>query len=128
MIVTETDTITGCTSTDTTITGITPASVTYSFTVPGAACNYVSTGPGGGSVTLTWNNGQSSTLTGTANILTSTGSITQQTITGTVTAGEFTGATAVFTWTYPTLTLLQCLTTGGVTSQNGTILYQITGL
>ncbi|MBB5868085.1 hypothetical protein F4553_001464 [Allocatelliglobosispora scoriae] len=123
---TETDTISSCTSTDTTITGIT-TSPTYSFDAPGASCNAVQVSPGGGGLVIHWNNGQTSTLTGLVGVLTATGGIVQNTATGTVTAGEFNGATAVITWIYALVNPLQCLMPGGLTTQDGTIVLQVTG-
>ncbi|WP_131740974.1 hypothetical protein [Actinomadura roseirufa] len=123
----ETDTITSCTSTDSTITGINTGGP-FSYSVPNAACNYVEANPaGGGQLTIHWNNGQTSTLTGLVSELTATGGIVQNIATGTVTAGEFTGAAAAITWAYPLVNPLQCLAPGGLTTQNGTILVQITG-
>ncbi|WP_283136101.1 hypothetical protein [Rhizohabitans arisaemae] len=126
--VTETDTVPSCTSTDPTITGIVTGGP-FSYPVPGASCNHVELNPaGGGQLVLHWNNGQTSTLTGLLSTLTATGGIVQNTAAGTVTAGQFTGATAVITWAYLLVNPLQCLTPGGLTAQDGTIVLQITGL
>ncbi|MEU5693329.1 hypothetical protein [Actinosynnema sp. NPDC020468] len=125
--VNETTTVPSCTSTDTTLTGvITGPTITYP--VPDASCLAFQLNPGGGSLVVHWNNGRTSTLTGLVGELTSTGSLLQNTATGTVAAGEFTGAAAVITWTYLTPNPLQCLLPGGVSTQDGTILVQITGV
>lgn len=122
--VSETDTLTSCTSTDTTLTAgyMGP----YAFSVPNAGCNYLP-GVGNDGVRIHWNNGQTSDVPLTI-VLTATGGIVQETGTGTVAAGEFTGATVVITWIYPVVNPLQCLLPGGVTAHNGTIVAQITGL
>ncbi|WP_026422287.1 hypothetical protein [Actinokineospora inagensis] len=123
----ETDTIPSCTSTDATLTSVTTGG-TYSYSVPNAACNYLELNPaGGGTFTIHWNNGQTSTVTGLASELTSTGGLVQNTATGTVTAGEFTGASASIAWIYLLVNPLQCLSPG-LTSQDGTILVQIAGI
>ncbi|RLK53943.1 hypothetical protein [Actinokineospora cianjurensis] len=70
--VTETDTVPSCTSTDPTLTSVITGGA-YSYPAPGAACNYVEVNPaGGGSLTIHWNNSQTSTLTGLASTLTAT--------------------------------------------------------
>jgi hypothetical protein len=123
----ETTTIPSCTSTDPTITSVITAP--YSYPVANASCLDIQLSPGGGgSAVIHWNNGQTSTLTGLVSELTSTGSILQNTATGTVTAGAFTGAAAVITTAYLVVNPLQCLLPGGLTTQNGTILIQITGI
>lgn len=120
----ETDALTSCTSTDPTLTS---GSVgPFNFDVPNASCNDVLP-PGAGGLLITWNNGQTSTAALTY-VLTVTGGIVQQTGTGTITAGEFTGATAVVSWIYAVVNPLLCLTPGGMTVQNGTMIAQITGL
>ncbi|WP_132115981.1 hypothetical protein [Actinocrispum wychmicini] len=126
--VTETDTVPNCTSTDSTLTSVITAGP-YSYPVANAGCNYAMVIPvGGGSLTVHWNNGQTSTLTGLVNELTATGGIVQNIAVGTVTAGEFTGAAATITYAYPLVNTLQCLAPGGLTSQDGTILVQIIGV
>ncbi|GIG64507.1 hypothetical protein [Phytomonospora endophytica] len=122
--VTENDALTSCTSTDPTLTSGSLGPFVYS--VPNASCNSIfplGTGP----LLLAWNNGQTSTatLTYTAS---STAGIVQQTGVGSIIAGQFTGAAAVVTWIYLLVNPLECLVPGGMTSQNGTILVQITGL
>ncbi|GAA2997358.1 hypothetical protein [Actinokineospora diospyrosa] len=125
--VTETDTVPSCTSTDPTLTSVITGGP-FSYPAPGAACNDIELNPAGGTLTIYWNNGQTSTLTGLVGTLTATGGIVQNTATGTVTAGEFTGASATITWIYALVNPLLCLTTGGLTTQDGTILLQITGV
>ncbi|WP_018680712.1 hypothetical protein [Actinokineospora enzanensis] len=124
----ETDTIPSCTSTDPTLTSVITGGP-FSYPAPDAACNYLELNPtGGGTLTIHWNNGQTSTLTGLASTLTATGGIVQNTATGTVTAGEFTGASATIAWIYALVNPLQCLAPGGLTTQDGTILLQINGI
>ena len=120
----ENDSAPSCTSTDPTITGTIMRP--YSYPVTGAACNDVELMPG--PMGVRWNNGQHSFASSLTFELTSTAGIVQETGTGTITSGEFTGATAVFTWIYPLVNPLLCLTPGGVTGQNGTLLIQITGV
>ncbi|GLW93218.1 hypothetical protein [Actinokineospora globicatena] len=67
-------------------------------------------------------------LAGLASTLTATAGVVQNTASGTVTAGEFTGASATITWIYALVNPLQCLTPGGLTTQDGTILVQIAGI
>ncbi|MEO3973613.1 hypothetical protein [Streptomyces sp. CAU 1734] len=122
--VSETDSVPTCVSTDPGITGVITSP--YSFPVPNASCNNVQLAPGNVLV-IHWNNGRSSTISGLTYVTTTTAGITQTTGTGTVTAGEFTGATGVLTWIQALVNPLLCLTPGGLTSQNGTILAQITG-
>ncbi|MFD8933683.1 hypothetical protein ACFV0R_00220 [Streptomyces sp. NPDC059578] len=122
--VSATDSVPTCVSTDPSITGVITSP--YSFPVPNASCNNVQLDPGNVLV-IHWNNGQSSTVSGLVYATTTTAGITQTTGTGTVTAGEFTGATGVLTWIYALVNPLPCLTPGGLTSQNGTVLAQIIG-
>lgn len=90
--------------------GITSATYTEVFNRPGASCVQAAfNGPG--ARVITWNDGQTSTFTFTAQIQTlPAASIV--TLTGTITAGRFTGRTAVETIQIPQLNLLQCSTTG----------------
>jgi|ERR1044071_7182227 hypothetical protein len=98
------------------------------FTVPNAACNDVEVGGPGSALTITWNNGQSSTTSAFAVELTVTGGILQQVGTGTITAGEFEGASATLSWEYAVVNPLLCLASGGLTTQDGTVTAEITGL
>ncbi|GAA2010387.1 hypothetical protein GCM10009839_00330 [Catenulispora yoronensis] len=120
--VTETDAYT-CTSTDTTITS---GYTSGSFSATGVSCAYVTVAPD--RYRVTWNNGQTSRVAFTETEVTVTGGIQQYVGTGTVTSGEFTGATAVFTWVYLPPSPLDCLAPGGLTSQDGTVIADITGL
>ncbi|MER6241498.1 hypothetical protein ABT185_36650 [Streptomyces clavifer] len=122
--VSETDSVPTCISTDPSITSVITSP--YSFPVPNASCNNVQLDPGNVLV-IHWNNGQSSTVSGLTYVTTVTAGITQTTGTGTVTAGRFTGAVGVLTWVYALVNPLLCLTPGGLTGQNGTILAQIIG-
>ena len=122
--VTETDTYTSCTSTDSTLTS--GSLGTFTFTVSNAACNDVQVG-GPGDLTITWNNSQSSTASLTFE-LTVTGGILQEVGTGTITAGEFEGASATLSWEYAVVNPLLCLVSGGLTTQDGTVTAEITGL
>jgi hypothetical protein len=109
-----------CTSTDTSLTA---GSSSVNITLAGASCN------GGGvfpatAYTITWNNGQSSTISLTFTDLIILGT-EQVTGVGTVTSGEFAGGAVTIVWLYPVLNPLQCLTSQGVTSQSGTVTAQI---
>lgn len=116
----ETDTYSSCTST---VTGLTAGSSSTNITLPGASCNGGGIFPPSG-YTISWNNSQSSTMT-----LTFTdviiGGTEQVTGVGTVTSGLFTGGAVTIVWLYPLLNPLQCATSQGVTSQNGTVAAQI---
>ncbi|WP_439679310.1 hypothetical protein [Embleya sp. MST-111070] len=122
---TETDTYTSCTSTDSTLTS--GAIPTATYPLPNASCLDLRLPQGSSPLPLDWNNGQSSTATLTYE-LTSTAGVLQVIGTGTITSGEFTGATAVLTWIYALVNPLQCLAPGGLTTHNGTLIAQITGL
>jgi hypothetical protein len=116
----ETDTYSSCTSTDTSLTA---GSSSVNVTLTGASCN------GGGvfpatTYTISWNNGQSSTISLTFTDLIILGT-EQVTGVGTVTSGELTGGVVTIVWLYPVLNPLQCLTSQGVTSQSGTVIAQI---
>lgn len=119
----ETDTYSSCTSTDTSLTS---GSFSGGTTIAGASCFSVDvSGPLGGGYTVSWNNGQSSTLSAlvlTDDIIDGTEVFTGV---GTVTAGEFIGGDATVVWTYPVLDPLQCLTSQGLTSQSGTVTLEI---
>lgn len=116
---TENDTIPSCTSTDSTLT--------YSYPIAGATCDDIQAATNTGELVLHWNNGQTSTLNGLVGEETITDGILQDTATGTVIAGEFDGASATINWTY-LVNPLACLSPGGLTTLNGTVLVQITGL
>ncbi|GAA2037610.1 hypothetical protein GCM10009839_43630 [Catenulispora yoronensis] len=120
----ETDTFTSCTSTDPTITGL-PTSP-YTYPIPNASCNSVQYAAGN-TLVPHWNNGQTSTISGVTYTTTNTAGITQTLGTGTITAGEFTGDIAVISWSYPLVNPLLCLLPGGLASQNGTIIFEVTG-
>ncbi|MFE0023317.1 hypothetical protein, partial [Amycolatopsis sp. NPDC059021] len=75
-----------------------------------------------------WNNGQTSRIAFNEAEVTVVDGVQQYTGTGTVTSGEFTGDTAVFTWAYLVPSPLDCLAPGGLTSQDGTVVGNITGL
>ncbi|MGW6605123.1 hypothetical protein [Streptomyces sp. NPDC055036] len=71
--------------------------------------------------TITWNNGQSSTIHASYAHTTDAGQIILRalTVTGNVTSGEFSGAAVLGQYTYLQPNLLQCLG-NGITSQSGT--------
>lgn len=120
----ETDTFGSCVSTDPTLTSGTSFS---SVDIDGASClglPGVFEDPG---FTITWNNGQHSVvdLTFTDTIV---GGIEQVTGTGSVVSGQFQGGNATVVWLYTVPNPLQCLTSQGVTLQNGTLTAQITTL
>jgi hypothetical protein len=113
-----------CTSTDTSLTAG-GFSGNYSFS--GASCNGAGLFPPS-SGTVSWNNGQSSTMTlsvSTDVILLGTETVTSV---GTVTSGEFTGGAVTIVWVYPVLNPTLCSSSQGVTSQSGTVTLQITVL
>jgi hypothetical protein len=109
-----------CTSTDTSLTAGSSSGI---FTLAGASCNAGGVFPPS-AYTISWNNGQSSTiaLAFTDVIILGTEQVTGV---GTVTSGEFTGGAVTIVWLYPVLNPLQCLTSQGVTSQSGTVVAQI---
>ncbi|MFC4117336.1 hypothetical protein [Nonomuraea zeae] len=115
----ESDTYSSCTSTDPTLTAGTSST---NITLPGASC------VGGGvfppsAYTISWNNGQSSTMSMTFTDVIVAG-IETVTGVGTVTSGQFTGGTATIVWVYTVPNPLLCLSTG-ITGQNGTVAAQI---
>jgi hypothetical protein len=116
----ETETYSSCTSTDTSLTA---GSSSTNFTLAGASCNGAGTFPPS-AYTISWNNGQSSTMTLTYTDVIILGT-EQVTGVGTVTSGEFTGGAVTIVWLYPVLNPLLCLTSQGVTSQSGTVVAQI---
>lgn len=119
----ETDLFSVCASTDSTLThGVATAAADVIGTCTGLPI--VLRDPG---YTIAWNNGQTSVvdLVFTDTIVLGTEQVTG---TGTVTTGEFAGGNATIIWTYPVLTPVQCLTTGGVTGQTGNLTAQFTHL
>ncbi|MFI9561032.1 hypothetical protein [Nonomuraea endophytica] len=120
---TETDTYTSCVSSDPTLTS---GHISGSFTVAGLSCAYLTAGPD--RYRVNWNNGQTSTIAFTETEATVVAGVQQYVGIGTVTSGEFNGGTAVFTWAYLPPSPLNCLAPGGLTSQNGTVIANITGL
>lgn len=118
---TVTDTYSSCVSTDSSLTS-------GGFSISGttaASCNGgVSLIPST-SITISWNNSQSSTvqLTTVTNVVLA--GTQQVTGVGTVTSGEFIGGDVTIVWLYPVLNPLQCLTSQGVTSQSGTVTLEI---
>jgi hypothetical protein len=120
---TETDDYGTCTSTDTTLTSGISATITETITGSCTATSGLLTA----SYTINWNNGQSSTadLTYTDTIVLGEEQLAG---TGTITSGEFAGGNATIAWVFPALDPLQCLGPPGITSQDGTIVLQITAL
>lgn len=118
---TETNTYTGCISSD---PAVTSGHASDAYTSEFSCLNPLITGTG--ETFIDWNNGQSSTfaLTFTDTIA---GAVETVTGTGTITSGQFTGATAVIVWIYTIPNALNCLTPTGVTSQSGTIAVTILG-
>jgi len=116
----ETETYSSCTSTDTSLTA---GSSSVNVTLAGASCNAAGVFPST-PYTISWNNGQSSTITLTFTDVIILGT-EQVTGVGTVTSGEFTGGAVTIVWLYPVLNPLQCLTSQGVTSQSGTVALEI---
>jgi hypothetical protein len=104
---------------------LTSGSAVIDVTVPMSCLNNVSVfGPR--TETITWNNGQSSTLVFTQEVSVVVGVQFTLTSTGTVTAGEFAGKTAVAQRVGPTPTLLNCLAPPGVTSRTQEVVLVIT--
>lgn len=125
----ETDTYSSCTSTDTSLTA---GSFSANVTQSGKSCALVDvSGPItslGGTYTISWNNGQSSTLQALVVTDVVIGGTEVFTGVGTVASGEFAGDDATVVWLYPVLNPLQCLTSQGLTSQSGTVSVEIVGL
>lgn len=115
---TETDTYSTCVSTDPTLTS--GASSTTLSTV--GSC--LGAGPGTASITINWNNSQSSTI-GLSYTDVIAGGVETLIGTGTVTSGQFTGGTALITIILTAPNPLQCLTSTGATSQSGSITAEI---
>jgi len=120
----ETDTFSGCVSTDATLTSGTSSS---SVDLPAASCLALPSVVNDPAFTIYWNNGQQTVvdLTFTDVII---GGTEQITGTGPVVAGEFLGGNATVVWLYPVVNLLDCLSSQGLTSQNGILAAQITML
>ena len=119
-----TDTYSSCTSTDTSLTA---GGFSGNYSLTGASCNGAGLFPPT-SITISWNNSQSSTMTlsmSTDVILLGTETVTSV---GTVTSGELTGGTVTIVWAYPVLDPTLCASSQGVTSQSGTVALQITVL
>lgn len=118
---TVTDTYSTCVSTDSSLTagGFSIGATTV------ASCNGgVSLIPSN-SITISWNNSQSSTvlLTTVTNVILA--GTEQVTGVGTVTSGEFIGGDVTIVWLYPVINPLQCLTSQGLTGQSGTVALEI---
>jgi len=118
---TEADTYSSCTSTDTSLTA---GGFSASFMAEASCSDGVSLIPPT-SLTISWNNSLSSTITLTTATDALVAGTEQVTGVGTVTSGEFTGGAVTIVWLYPVLNPLQCLTSQGVTSQSGTVALEI---
>jgi hypothetical protein len=105
-----------CVSSDPTLkSGVGPSTVTLKL-----SCLTVNnTSLKGGTGTINWNNGRSSTATITNVSVNNTLGGTVAAFTGTVTGGEFTGDNYLFTITTATLNFLACLAPPGVTKVSG---------
>lgn len=124
--VSETDTFSSCTSTDSSLT-----SGSFFSDLHGSRCvvrRCEGRRPAPDVYEISWNNSQSSTIDATAAAVAIVGGNQVFTIVGTVSSGEFTGDDVTVTWVYPLVNLLQCLTSPGVTSQSGTVAVEIIGL
>ncbi len=119
----ETDTY-SCGSTDLTLTG---GSDFVSVILPGASCLALPSLTTSTPLTITWNNGHSTTISLSFTDVIVEG-IEQVTGTGPVTSGEFHGANATIAWEYAVPDPLQCATSQGVTTQTGILTAQITGI
>lgn len=120
---TETDTYSSCVSSDPTLTS---GYISGSFSVAGVSCADVTAGPD--IYRVGWNNGQHSSIAFNEAETTVVGGVQQYVGTGTVASGEFAGDTAVFTWAYALVNPLDCLAPGGLASQDGTVVGDITGV
>jgi hypothetical protein len=104
---------------------LTAGSGVIDVTVPLSCLNNVSVfGPR--TETITWNNGQSSTLVFTQEASVVVGVQFTLTSTGTVTSGQFAGKAAVAQRVGPTPNLLDCLAPPGVTSRTQVVVLEIT--
>lgn len=93
-----------CTST--TVPGITSGTFSGTFHVPGRSCLTLA-GSGSSASTITWNTGQSSTLS--LNYTTTiAGAVYTSVLTGTVTGGLFAGDTVISNQTGPATDVLTC--------------------
>jgi hypothetical protein len=93
-----------CTSAS--VPGLTSGSRNVTFPYPDASCLKLLE-PASLTFTITWNTGQTSTISGNTTV-TAAGPTVIITITGTVTAGLFTGDTVLQTITGPSATTLLC--------------------
>jgi hypothetical protein len=104
---------------------LTSGSAVIDVTVPLSCLNNVTVfGPR--TETITWNNGQSSTLVFAQEVSAVVGVQFTLTSTGTVTSGEFAGKTAIEQRVGPTPNLLDCLAPPGVTSRTHVVVLVIT--
>ncbi len=120
----ETDSFSSCASTDPTLTS---GGSFSGITIDGASCLGVPSIHEDPEFTITWNNGQHSVIDLTFTDTIAAG-IEQVTGTGPVVSGQFQGGNATVIWLYVVPNPLQCLTSSGVTLQNGTLTAQITTL
>jgi hypothetical protein len=118
---TETDDYSTCVSTDPTLA----SGISVNTATGDASCVSLPAVSPVGPYTVTWNNGQTSTFA-LSYVVTVVAGVSNVTGTGTVTSGELTGATGVFVWVYTAPNPLDCLTTTGVTSENGPLTATIT--
>ncbi|MFI1585559.1 hypothetical protein [Embleya sp. NPDC020630] len=110
-----------CVSTD---PAVTSGARNLTYTAPGFSCVDL-LGSGTISATITWNTGQTSTVTGNR-VSTVVGATTVTVITGTVTAGLFTGDTVVQTQIGAATPILTCnLGLGTVSGLTSTIVLEI---
>lgn len=108
-----------------TVPGLTSGSRTVEVSSPGRSCLDLVTGFAV-TLTITWNTGQTSTLSGNSTVAT-VGLTQVVTMTGTVTAGLFAGDTVVSTSVSPSLPILLCtLGLGTVATTSSTNLLEIT--
>lgn len=118
-----TDTYSSCTSTDSSLTA---GGLSKNITGEASCDDGVGLLPAT-SITISWNNSQSSTVT----LTTVTDALVlgseQVTAVGTVTSGEFAGDDVTIVWVYAVLNPLQCMTSQGVTSQSGIVTVEIVG-
>lgn len=107
------------------VPGLISGTRTVEVSSPGRSCVDLLTGfPI--TLTITWNTGQTSTLSGTSTVAT-LGATHIVTMTGTVTAGLFTGDTVVSTAISPSAPILLCtLGLGTVASTTSSLLLEIT--
>jgi hypothetical protein len=99
-------------------------SAVIDVTIPMSCLIFAVTGPR--TETITWNNGQTSTLAFPGAVSVVAGAQFIHTSTGTVASGQFAGKTVIEQRVGPAPTLLNCLAPPGVTSRTQVVVLEIT--